>query len=137
MQLKLIKNPDENRGVIYKIARVIYTETSASSLIAVEALAAMIANRSAALNQSPMEIISDCDLFESNNPKSPRHKPTSSVDVNSRGFSMCLRVVRRMMNSALDDVCNGATMFHHSDCMPQWAAARGYVADIDGLLFYA
>jgi len=28
-------------------------------------------------------------------------------------------------------------MFHHANTMPDWAVARGYVADIDNLLFYA
>lgn len=137
MQLNLINNPDESQGVVYKIARVIYAETSASSLMAVESLAAMIANRANMMNVSPETIVCDNDLFESNNPQSPRHKIINPDDAVGRGFQMCLRVVRRMLNGTLADVCHGATMFHHCDCMPQWAAARGYIADIDGLLFYA
>lgn len=44
MHLTLIKNPDESKIIVYKIARVVYAETNASSLAAVESLVSMISN---------------------------------------------------------------------------------------------
>lgn len=135
MNLRLIKNPDESRKLMYTIARVVYAETSASSLTAVEALVSMINNASRATGKSIAQIISDTDMFESLNPSSNRHE-LLSVAPTSRAFQMCLRVVGRMLCGGLPDMCRGATCFHHGCIMPDWARARGYILDVDELLFY-
>lgn len=135
MQLVLIHNPDETQIVIYKIARVIYAETYMPTLSAAEALASMIKNISTKLNRDVVDFIDDANLFPAQNPESPRHKYLS-VDANNRAFQKCLRVVKRMVYGDLPDSCSGATRFHRTDEMPDWATSRGYVADIDGLLFY-
>lgn len=135
MNLRLIKNPDETKKLSYQIARVVYAETSASSLPAVEALVSMIDNASRATGKSIAQIISDTDMFESLNVASVRHDMLS-VPPTSRGFQMCLRVVGRMLSGGLPDMCHGATRFHHGDIIPDWARARGYILDIDELLFY-
>ena len=135
MNLRLIKNPDETKKLSYQIARVVYAETSASSLTAVEALVSMINNASRASGRSFAQIISDTDMFESLNETSVRHEMLS-VPPLSRGFQMCLRVVGRMLMGGLPDMCRGATRFHHGDVNPDWARSRGYILDIDELLFY-
>ena len=56
--------------------------------------------------------------------------------VTSRKFQMCLRVAQRMLSGGLCDACFNATRFHYSNEMPSWSIARGYIADIDGMLFY-
>lgn len=135
MHLELIKNPDETQIAAYKIARVIYAETVAASLHVVEALASMISNASASTGRDVMDIISDKNMFESLNADSARHR-LLKIDAQDRGFQMCLRVTKRMLRGGVTDCCHGATRFHRADLMPQWAVARGYIADIDGLLFY-
>ncbi|MDR1337919.1 MAG: hypothetical protein LBJ73_02730 [Rickettsiales bacterium] len=135
MHLTLIKNPDESRIIVYKIARVVYAETKASSLAAVEALASMIANLRTASNQDWADIIEDKNIFESLNADSTRHGDLRT-DCASRGFQMCLRVVRMMMKGTLADKCCGAAKFHRSELLPYWAVSRGYIAEIDGLVFY-
>ena len=135
MQLTLIRNTDESKSVFYKIARVVYAETCASSLNAVEALTSMIKNRADKMNLDITDVISDTNLFSSLNTSSPRNQ-FLSVTVNNPKFQMCLRVVTRMMHGMLADCCYGATCFHHDDEIPAWATSRGYIADIDGLLFY-
>lgn len=135
MQLELIRNPDESQIEIYKIARVVYAETYMPTLSAVEALASMIKNITIKSNRNVMDVISDENIFGSIKTDSPRHKYLS-VDANNRAFQMCVRVVGRMMRGNLDDACFGATRFHRADEMPDWAVARGYIADVDGLLFY-
>ena len=135
MNLRLIKNPDESRKLSYQVARVVYAETSASSLAAVEALVSMIDNASRATGKSIAQIIYDTDMFESLNTTSVRYEMLS-VPPTCRAFQMCLRVVTRMLGGGLPDMCRGATLFHRSESMPDWARARGYILDIDELLFY-
>ncbi len=135
MHLKLIKNPDESKKIIYDISRVIYAETHATSLLVVEAMASMIKNISISSKKDFKDIISDESLFDSLKENSRNHQYLK-IDSQNRAFQMCMRVVKRMLNGDLADCCFGATKFHHSDEMPDWAVARGYIADIDGLLFY-
>lgn len=135
MHLELIHNPDNARGDIYKIARVIYAETYMPTLSSVEALASMINNIVTKSQRNAIDVVGDVNLFGALNPQSPRHKYIS-VDSNNRAFQMCVRVVTRMVHGNLPDKCFGATRFHRVDEMPNWAMARGYIADIDGLLFY-
>ena len=62
---------------------------------------------------------------------------SANADIkNNRALQMCVRVVARMMHGSLPDRCFGAIRFHHTDEMPDWATSRGYIADVDGLLFY-
>ena len=135
MQLTLIQNPDESQIIIYKIARVIYAETYMPTLAAVEAIASMIKNITKQSNRDIVDIVNDSDMFGALNPSSSRYKYLS-VDAHNRAFQMCVRVVKRMIYGTLPDSCFGATRFHRADEMPDWAVARGYIADVDGLLFY-
>lgn len=135
MHLELISNPDTTRIGAYKIARVIYAQTGATSLPLVEAMASMIANIATRSGRDIDDIISDADIFDCVNPKSPRHE-LLQIDAANRGFQMCLRVAGRMLRGGLRDACNGATRFHPANEMPEWATARGYIADVDGFLFY-
>ena len=135
MTLELMVNPDASQTDVYKIARVVYAECGASSLPAVEALCAMIANIARATGRSHVDVACDENVLPAQNASS-RHFPRMHVTPTSRGFQMCLRVAQRMMSGALSDVCHGAVRFHHADEMPAWAMARGYIADVDGLLFY-
>lgn len=135
MQLTLIRNPDESKKIPYKMARIVYAETHAISLRAVEALTSMIHNFAVKSGYSFQQILSDKEIFESLNKTSPNNK-LLHVEPSDKKFQMCLRVVTRMLKGTLPDSCYGATRFHRDDNMPEWAIARGYVADIDGILFY-
>ena len=136
MQMELIKNPNESQIEIYKAARVIYAETYPTTLPSVEALTSMVCNIMKQTNQSLLDVISNCDIFGSLNKTSNRHQYINADIQNNRALQMCVRVVERMMHGGLGDVCFGATRFHHADEMPDWATSRGYIADVDGLLFY-
>ena len=135
MQLELIHNPDESQIDTYKIARVVYAETYTPTLASVEALTSMINNIACQSNRNAIDVAMDENIFDVLKENSPRHKYLS-VDANNRAFQMCVRVVNRMMHGNLPDSCFGAVRFHRADEMPDWAVARGYIADIDGLLFY-
>lgn len=136
MHLEIINNPDESQIAIYKAARVIYAETFPTSLPAAEAMASMIGNIMAQTKQDLLGVVSDENIFDSLNANSPRHKYINTDIKNNRAIQMCARVVERMIHGMLPDVCFGATRFHRVDEMPDWATSRGYIADIDGLLFY-
>lgn len=135
VQLTVIHNPDESKIILYKIARLIYAETGGASLRVVESLASMIANLVAATGRNMSDIADDANIFESLNENSAQHH-LLSVDAKNRGFEMCVRVVQKMLNGNLADCCYGATKFHRVEMMPKWAIARGYIAEVDNLLFY-
>lgn len=135
MQMTLIKNTDMSVTQAYKIARVVYAQTGATSLLGVEALTAMIKNLSDKSGRSIENIITDKDIFDVLNENSPNHYRIN-VPANNHAFQMCVRVASRMLAGGLTDMTFGATKFHHADTIPQWAIARGYIADIDGMLFY-
>ena len=136
MQLDIIKNPDESQIVIYKAARVIYAESYPTTLPAVEALTSMVQNIMMQYDKSLMDVVSDKNIFDSLNENSLRHQYINTDIKNNRAFQMCVRVVERMMHGGLADSVFGATRFHHAYEMPEWATSRGYIADVDGLLFY-
>ena len=134
--MNLITAQSETMSLAYRIAHVVFAETNARSLIVVEALTSMISNRAKKNNQSIRDVISDATIFESINDDSNRHD-LLNVDSVRREFQMCLRVAMRMLHGNLPDSCFGATIFHRDESLPGWAIARGYIADIDGILFYA
>ena len=136
MQMDVIKNPNESQIDVYKAARVIYAETFPSSLPAAEALASMIGNIMAQKECDLTDVATDKNIFESLNKNSPRHRYLNDDAKNNRALQMCVRVVERMLHGKLPDACFGATRFHHADEIPDWATSRGYIADVDGLLFY-
>lgn len=136
MHLSVICNPDEKSKEKYEIARTIYAETGAVSLRVVEAFASMIANAARVNGISAVDVIRDTERFQSRNASSVLHERWN-VPANSSAFQMCLRVTNLMLKGALPDSCCGATRFHHDKELPDWAMSRGYVADIDGILFYA
>ena len=135
MHLTLITNPDESKIILYKVARIIYAETNASSLLAIESLAAMIANLCVTSQRQLCDLIKDKNIFESLNINSNRH---GHLYINSENpkFKICLRVAQKMINGALPDCCNGAVRFHRVENLPDWAVSRGYIAEVDELLFY-
>ena len=136
MQMELIEVQSETMSLAYMVARVVYAETLAKSLRIVEALTSMIFNAATHDIKNIRHVISDTHRFESLNIESVRHK-FLSVDASRRDFQMCLRTATTMLHGNLPDMCRHATMFHRAEFLPSWAIARGYVCDIDGLLFYA
>ena len=135
MQMEIIEAQDERTALAYMVARVVYAETLAKSLRVVEALTSMIFNAAAHDIKNVRHIISDKHCFESLNSESVRHE-FLSVDKSRRDFQMCLRTAQTMLHGNLPDMCRHATMFHRTELLPSWAVARGYICDIDGLLFY-
>ena len=97
MQLTLIENPDNTKSVLYKLARIVYAETLASSLQITEAMSSMIYNIHIKYNKSFEDISNDSDLFESLNNESVRHEYLN-IPITDRKFQMCLRVLQKIMS---------------------------------------
>ncbi len=133
MQLQM--NEDKYLQRIYRIARVVYASTGATSLKGVQAFAGMIKNRSIKLNIEIDDLIQDKDFFECINPESKNHH-LIKVNATNPAFLMCVRVVGRMIKDSCPDICCGATRFHYSNEMPEWAKSLGYIYEVDNLLFY-
>ena len=119
----------------YKVARVVYAETGARTLSGVEALTSMIKNLSDISGISISDIVNDSNLFPVLKSNAPNHERLF-IHASDNAFQMCVRVASRMLRGGLPDACFGAVRFHHSNTIPDWAIARGYIADIDGMLFY-
>lgn len=128
MELELISNDTQMTRDAYKIARTVYAETSGKSLPLVEAFTSMIANIARARGITPASVVDDAGLFT--------HNANTEIDTTGRAFQMCLRTAQRMLRGNLMDASHGATRFHAANQMPDWAVSRGYIADIDGMLFY-
>ena len=135
MEITLIKNDDDNQITAFKLARIIFAETGGHSLRAAEALASMIYNLHKSTNRELSEIITDKEIFECLNKNSTRYSLLTS-DINSRGMQMCVRIVQRLSKGRIQSDIMNTTRFHREDLSPDWAALLGYVAEIDGLLFY-
>lgn len=135
MQLNLITNDNDIERISYKLARIVFAETGGNSLRAVESMASMIYNIHVKYDKSFENIASDENIFESLNKNSQRHE-FLNVDGNNRKLQMCLRVVKTMMRGNLRDCVFGATKFHHSDVIPMWAMARGYIFECEDILYY-
>ena len=128
MELELITNCANMTRDAYKIARTVYAETSGKSLPLVEAFTSMISNIARVRGIAPASVVDDADLFT--------HNANTEIDTTGRAVQMCLRTAQRMLRGNLSDITHGAVRFHTVNQMPDWATARGYIADIDGMLFY-
>lgn len=137
MQMTLIKNPDTSgtSNMAYKIARVVYAQTGGASLPLVCAFTSMIKNLSDASGVAISDLIGDKTIFPVLGDSDINHVRLH-VPAQNRAFQMCVRTAYRMLMGQLPDSCYGATRFHYSDEIPAWATSRGYIADIDGILFY-
>ena len=137
MQLTLIKNPDTSgtTNMAYKIARVVYAQTGGVSLPLVCAFTSMIKNLSDASGVTISNLICDKTIFPALSDSDVNHVRLH-VPAQNRAFQMCVRTAYRMLMGHLPDSCYGATKFHYADEIPAWATSRGYIADIDGILFY-
>ena len=135
MQLNLITNDDDTQIVSYKLARIIFAETSGNSLQSAEAMASMIYNIHVKYDKSFENIARDKNIFEVLDENSPRHE-LLKVDGKDRKLQMCLRVVKTMMRGNLSDTVFGATKFHHTDVLPTWAISRGYITECADILYY-
>ena len=120
-------------------ARTLWSEAAGESLRGIEAVAAVVMNRAAALTEG---VIDDaCRSFACWSRDDPDPLPTTGLTAGTGSaaellFSTCLRVARRAVAGLLEDMTGGATHYHDRSTLPDWTAGREVAAEIGNRLFY-
>lgn len=139
------------------LALALWAEAAARPVRAIEALAALVANRArlAASDGAarlrfapgapagvawPALLAHACRapfLFACRNPRHPRHAALlGGAPEGDPALAACRRIARRAATGSLPDPTNGATHWHDADALPGWALGRVPVAEAGGLVFY-
>ncbi len=63
-------------------------------------------------------------------------RPPLGADFTEPGLALCLRTAVRAVSRALKDPTEGATEYHSSDTLPDWARPRHPCAMIGTFIFY-
>lgn len=138
------------------LALTLWAEASERPVRAIEALAALVANRARAAAGSdaarlrfapgaaagaawPLLLGRACRapfLFACWNPRHPRHAALGEAPAGDPALAVCRRVARRAAAGSLPDPTGGATHWHDADSLPGWALGRVPTAEVGGLVFY-
>ncbi|GAA0595348.1 hypothetical protein GCM10009416_37110 [Craurococcus roseus] len=138
------------------LALTLWAEAAGRPVRAIEALAALVANRarSAASNETarlrfapgsaagaawPTLLGRACRapfLFACWNPRHPRHAALGEAPEGDLALAVRRRIARRAAAGSLPDPTGGATHWHDADALPGWALGRVPSAEIGGLVFY-
>ena len=140
------------------LALTLWAEAAERPVRAIEALAALVANRArlavaggaarlrfapggtaAAASAWPLLLGRACwapFLFACWNPRHPRHAALGEAPEGDPALAVCRRIARRAAAGALPDPTNGATHWHDAGALPGWALGRVPAAEIGGLVFY-
>jgi len=70
------------------------------------------------------------------NRNDPNFKKVQSVDESDLYFASAVRIARRAVIGALNDITNGATHYHTKNIAPYWAKGRTPCAEIGSHVFY-
>jgi spore germination cell wall hydrolase CwlJ-like protein len=127
------------------LALTLWGEAAERPVRAIEALAALIANRArmAARPEGPAHwgrgIAGVCRQpfqFACWNPNGPRHAAMLSVPPGDLALAICRRIAARAAAGALPDPTGGATHWHGAETLPRWAIGLVPVAELGGAVFY-
>jgi hypothetical protein len=139
------------------LALTLWAEAAERPVRAIEALAALVANRArlaatageaarlrfapgaAAAVAWPALLGRACRapfLFACWNPRHPRHAALGEAPEGDPALAVCRRIARRAAAGSLPDPTGGATHWHDADALPGWALGRVPAAEAGGLVFY-
>jgi len=137
------------------LALTLWAEAGERPVRAIEALAALVANRarSAAADGEagrlrfapggaaawPSLLGRACRapfLFACWNPRHPRHAVLARPAEGDPALAVCRRIAHRAAMGNLPDPTGGATHWHDADALPGWALGRVPTAEVGGLVFY-
>ncbi len=146
------------------LALTLWAEAAERPVRAIEALAALVANRArlaattaggaarprpaAPGGSGPATAGASCPLllgracrapflFACWNPRHPRHAAAlGGAPQGDPARAACRRIARRAFAGILPDPTNGATRWHDAGALPGWALGRVPAAEIGGLVFY-
>lgn len=140
------------------LAATLSVEGAARPVRAVEALAALVANRARLARTDaagrlryapalpprgevgwPALVAAACRapfLFESWRAPGGRAALAAAAGRQDDQMAACRRIAARALAEALPDPTGGATHWHAADCLPSWAVGRPPTAEIAGMVFY-
>ncbi len=145
------------------LALTLWAEAAERPVRAIEALAALVANRArlaatggqaarlrfapggtaaagtAAAGAWPLLLGRACRapfLFACWNPRHPSHAALGEAPEGDPALAVCRRIARRAAAGLLPDPTGGATRWHDADALPGWALGRVPAAEVGGLVFY-
>ncbi|MBD0271382.1 MAG: cell wall hydrolase [Acetobacteraceae bacterium] len=138
------------------LALTLWAEAAGRPVRAIEALAALVANRARAAAEGgaarlrfapggtagaawPTLLGRACRvpfLFACWNPRHPRHAALGGAPEGDPALAVCRRIARRAAAGSLPDPTNGATHWHDAAALPGWALGRVPAAEVGGLAFY-
>lgn len=138
------------------LARTLHADAAARPVRAIEALAAMVANRARLAATDPLararftpgaplglawpallgHVCRAPFLFDCWNPRHPSHAALAEAPENTPALAVCRRIAARAATGALLDCTAGATHAHCATRLPGWAIGHVPTAEVGGLLFY-
>lgn len=127
------------------LALTLWGEAADRPVRAIEALAALVVNRTraAARADGPAHwgrgIADVCRApfqFPCWNRNHPRHAALRAVAPGDAGLAMCRRIAARAVAGSLPDPTGGATRWHEGAHLPAWAVGQVPTAELGGLVFY-
>lgn len=120
-------------------ARTLWSEAAGESLRGIEAVAAVVMNRAAALTEGAID--DACRSFGCWSPDNPDLARIADLKAGAGSaaellFTTCLRIARRAVAGLLEDLTGGATHYHDRSTLPDWTTGREMSAEIGSRLFY-
>jgi len=127
------------------LARTIYGEARGEGIPGMEAVAAVIINRTLRAKRrggtywwgnTVGDVCTRRWQFSCWNTNDPNRNKLLSVTTQNRKYKTCTRIARRAIAGTLDDPTNGATHYHAAGIFPVWARGRMFSAEIGRHQFY-
>lgn len=122
------------------VARTIWGEARGEGEAGMIAVANVIMNRVARpgwWGRTPREVCQKKWQFSCWNPTDPNLMRLLTVDDSNQAFASALEIAARAVAWQLPDITNGATNYHASSVLPDWAGRMVRVAVIGNHIFYA
>ncbi len=126
------------------LARTLWGEARGEGDTGMQAVANVIKNRYKIAQEKGAfwwgnDLIQICQKpyqFSCWNRADANYKKLTEVDSTDFYFASALRLARRCVHNALDDLTNGATHYHAKSITPYWAKGKEPCAEIGAHLFY-
>lgn len=143
-------------GAIALLAASLHAEAGTRPVRAIEALAAVVANRARDAAQDatarlrftpalrpggtptwPVLVAAACRApFVFAGRSAARYAATSGSAERDPAHAACRRIAARALAGTLGDPTGGATHWHVAEALPAWAVGQVALAEIGGLVFY-
>lgn len=144
-----LPSPEESaearrRREVEVLARTLYGEARGEPVRGQEAVACVIVNRVRRAQRqggcwwggTVEEVCLKPQQFSCWNEGDPNREKILAVQAGDQTFDACVRIARRAVSGALEDITQGATHYHTRESTPAWSRGRPVCAVIGRHLFY-